>query len=78
MVNIEKVKSDIISFLKNENADVGNAFNMLSFFHSKALHYNPKEKDAVDKAFALLVDEGIFEVKEQNYILTEHGVDTIY
>ena len=78
MTVLEKVKSNIKSFIVKDNMDEGHMFNAASYFTLNTLHYNPKEKEVEEQAFAELVDEGIFEEKAGNYILTKKGVDTVY
>jgi len=48
------------------------------FGHRYVMNYNPKEKGAVDAAFAELEKQGIIEIRSGVPFLTQAGVDCIY
>lgn len=78
MAALERVKQDIMDFFAKTNAEVGHVFAVKPFYHQVMLHYNPKEKGAVEEAMKQLVSEGLVEEKEGSHFLTQKGFDRIY
>jgi len=74
----EKVKSDILSWFRENKADVGHALNERSFLSRYVMNYNPKEKGVVQEALNDLETEGLLEIRDGIFVLTKRGVDTIY
>jgi hypothetical protein len=74
----EKVKSDILSWFRENKADVGHALNERSFMTRYVMNYNPKEKGVVPEALNDLATEGLLEIRNGIFVLTKRGVDTIY
>jgi hypothetical protein len=74
----EKVKSDILSWFRENKADVGHALNERSFMTRYAMNYNPKEKGVILEALNDLATEGLLEERDGKFFLTKRGVDTIY
>jgi hypothetical protein len=59
-------------------ADAGHVLNVRALLHQRAIHWNPKQKDALEPAANELVSAGILEEKNGNYFLTQKGVDQLY
>ena len=74
----EKVKSDILSWFRENKADVGHALNERSFLARYVMNYNPKEKGVVQETLNDLETEGLLEIRDGIFVLTKRGGDTIY
>jgi len=75
---VRKVMEDILALFRQSRADAGHALNIKVFGHRYVMNYNPKEKGAVDAAFAELEKQGIIEIRSGVPFLTQAGVDCIY
>ena len=75
---VEFVKSEILGCLADCNADAGHALNERALLHQRAIHWNPKQKDALKPAENELVEAGILEERNGCYFLTQKGVDLLY
>jgi hypothetical protein len=73
-----KVKADIISWFREANADIGDAFNERSFMTRYATNYNPKEKGVILGVLSELATEGLLEERGGKFFLTKRGIDTLY
>ena len=73
-----KIKKDILAFLRKRSVDLGNLFNEQIFLKKHFIEYNPKEKNVYPEVLEELVNEGIFEHKNEKYVITEKGFDHIY
>lgn len=71
------VKSEILECLADCNADEGHVLNA-RLLHQRAIHWNPKQKDALEAAAIELVAAGILDNRNGSYFLTQKGVDHIY
>lgn len=76
--HVTKVMEDILELFRESKSDAGHALNMRGFMHRYIMNYNPKEKAAIEAAFAELEKQGIVELKEGHPFLTQAGVDYIY
>ena len=75
---VESVKSEILGCLADGKADAGHVLNLRALLHQRAIHWNPKQKDALEPAANELVSAGILEEKNGSYFLTQKGVDQLY
>lgn len=75
---VKFVISEILGCLADGKADVGHVLNVRALLHQRAIHWNPKQKDALEPAANELVSAGILEEKNGSYFLTQKGVDQLY
>lgn len=76
--SVEFVKSEILGCLADGKADAGHALNVRALHHQRAIHWNPKQKDALEAATNGLVTAGILENRNGSYFLTQEGADQLY
>jgi hypothetical protein len=72
-----KVRSDVLSFLKDSRAEAGHVFHAQSFFAKYLRHYNPKEKGVLDEVLSDLSSERFFEARVGQFFLTSTGFDNL-
>lgn len=75
---VDKVMQDILGLFRATKADAGHALPMRVFMHKYTMYYNPKEKGAIEAAFAELEKQQIIELRNGQPFLTQVGVDSIY
>ncbi|WP_156901602.1 hypothetical protein [Azohydromonas australica] len=75
---IEFVKSEILDYFRERNADVGHALHAPAFNFQRIMRWNPKQKAALDEAVAELIADGLVESDGSTVVLTKRGVDLIY
>jgi len=75
---VEFVKSEILGYLADGKAGAGHVLNVRALLHQRAIHWNPKQKDALEAAANELVMSGILENRNDSYFLTQKGVDQLY
>jgi hypothetical protein len=67
------VKRDILDFFRDNRLEVGNPLHEGPFYAQKMVHYDPKQKAAVEE----LVAEGLLEKRDDTVILTARGEQAI-
>lgn len=71
------MKKWIIAFAREFNLDTGHVIPKGPFM-MRVGKLNPVQKDAVFEALETLVNDGIFDDKGENFILTEKGRNELY
>lgn len=73
-----KVKKDIMRFFASSKAKVGSAFNAKGFSLRVMMHYDPKQKAAVEDSMKELAEVDKFvEDRQGEYHLTQLGFEHI-
>ncbi len=70
----------LIRYLEKDNsrAKAGDVLNARAFQHQHMLHWNPKQKAALDPTLQKMEAEGLIESTGDNVVLTQKGFDALY
>ncbi len=71
------VRDAILSSFSESQSRVGHVLNVRPLIH-KSMHWNPKQKAALEPTVEQLCTEGLMEKQGDNYALTQKGYDAIY
>lgn len=72
------VRDAVLSCFSESHAKAGDVLNARALQHQYILHWNPKQKAALDTAFKQMKDEGLIELKDGNVVLTQNGFYMLY
>ena len=73
----EEMKQFILSLASELNLDEGHVLPARTLIH-RSFHLNPKQRDALVPALESLIEDGIFEEKNDSVFLTSKGKDVLY
>lgn len=73
----EEMKSYILSLARELNLDTGHVLPARVLFH-RTINFNPKQREALEPAINKLIEEGVFEERDDQAFLTDKGRDILY
>lgn len=72
------VRDAILRYFASSGARAGHVFNIRAFMQTVYLGWNPKQKEALEMTFEMLMADGLVEESGGNLLLTDKGYDAIY
>lgn len=72
------VRDAVLSCFSGSKARVGDALNVRTLQLKHMIHWNPKQKEALDSTLQQMEAEELIESKGGDFFLTQKGFDTLY